>query len=147
MLEITFRQMTPSDIDAVTELDKKSFGDDAWSRYIFDCEARNLHADYIVAEFTEKIIACAGMQFYDENAYITTLAVAAEFRRRGIAKKMLADLINSAKSYGAIFMSLEVRVNNFPSINLYEKFGFKILEREKNYYADGEDAFIMGLKL
>ena len=147
MLEINFRQMTPSDIDAVTELDKKIFCDDAWSRYIFAYEARNLHADYIVAEFAEKIIACLGMQIYEDEAYITTVGVAAEFRRRGIAQKMLAASINNAKNYGALYMSLEVRVNNFPSINLYKKFGFKIIEREKNYYADGEDAFIMELKL
>lgn len=147
MLEITFRQMTLSDIDAVTELDKKSFGDDSWSRYIFAYEARNLDADYIVAEFDEKIIACAGMQLYDEEAYITTLAVAPEFRRRGIAKKMLENLILTAKSYGAIFMSLEVRVDNIPSIKLYKKFGFKIIGRDKNYYADGEDAFIMERKI
>ena len=93
MLEITFRQMTPSDIDAVTELDKKIFCDDAWSRYIFAYEARNLHADYIVAEFENKIVAYVTLTFFEGFTAISKFAVAPEFRRRTLGKQFLEFIL------------------------------------------------------
>ena len=42
---------------------------------------------------------------------------------------------------------LEVRVSNTPAINLYKKFGFKIVRRIPYYYRDGEDAYVMVIRL
>ena len=147
MTEIILRKMTIEDVDVVAELDAMSFGNDAWSRQLFLYEIANPRADYIVAEFDEKIIACAGIEINDAEAYISTIAVTPKFRRRGIAQKLFAELIRTAENRGAAYIFLEVRTDNLPSINLCRKFGFKILGREKNYYAAGEDAFIMGLKI
>ena len=37
---------------------------------------------------------------------------------------------------------LEVRVDNLPAINLYNKLGFREINRRKNYYGD-VDALVM----
>lgn len=147
MAEIIFRKMTLADVDAVAELDKENFGVDAWSRQFFAYAAKNPYAKYIVAEFEKKIIACAGLEIYEGEADISTVAVTEKFRRRGIAQKMFSKLIRSAKKRGAKFIFAEVRTDNLPSMRLCEKFGFMIIGREKNYYANGEDAFVMGLKI
>jgi ribosomal-protein-alanine N-acetyltransferase len=38
---------------------------------------------------------------------------------------------------------LEVRVSNEPAIRLYEKLGFRKVQRIRFYYLDGEDAWLM----
>ena len=38
---------------------------------------------------------------------------------------------------------LEVRVSNKAAINLYKKHGFKIVYAIKNFYLNGEDAYVM----
>ena len=52
-----------------------------------------------------------------------------------------------AKALGARQSLLEVRVSNAPAIALYEKFGYERYGVRKNYYADGEDAFVMKTNL
>ncbi|MCQ4350370.1 MAG: GNAT family N-acetyltransferase, partial [Sulfolobales archaeon] len=42
---------------------------------------------------------------------------------------------------------LEVRVSNLDAIRLYERFGFLKMKVLKYYYADGEDAYLMAVKL
>ena len=48
--------------------------------------------------------------------------------------------------YGAEYCSLHVRVSNRAAIGLYNGvLGYEIIETEKAYYADGEDAYDMRL--
>jgi ribosomal-protein-alanine N-acetyltransferase len=50
-------------------------------------------------------------------------------------------------SYNAKECYLEVRESNLAAITLYKKLGFEIARTIRNYYADGEDAFVMAVKL
>lgn len=51
----------------------------------------------------------------------------------------MSDLLFQAK-----YVSLHVRKSNRAALNLYtNSLGFKILEIEPKYYADGEDAYSM----
>ena len=48
------------------------------------------------------------------------------------------------KSRGSHALMLEVRVSNDPAIALYEKLGFRLVGRRKNYYRNPkEDALIL----
>lgn len=85
---------------------------------------------------------CALSCFYDLN--IDSVAVAAEYRRRGIAGKLLEKALEGFE--GDVF--LEVRKSNLPAIALYEKLGFKKIAERKNYYdRPCEDAIIMKAEL
>jgi ribosomal-protein-alanine N-acetyltransferase len=42
---------------------------------------------------------------------------------------------------------LEVRAGNAAAIALYERFGFTTVGRRPGYYADGEDALVMCLRV
>jgi ribosomal-protein-alanine acetyltransferase len=79
----------------------------------------------------------------DGAAHITTIGVAPEHRRRGLAEQLLSHLENSlkAKKIGAIV--LEVRVGNVAAQNLYIRSGFSITQRIAHYYNNGEDGFLM----
>ena len=64
-------------------------------------------------------------------------------RRQGIAKQLLAALIDAAAEEGIKDITLEVRPSNKAAIALYEGLGFRREGLRKKYYDDLEDAIIM----
>ena len=80
-------------------------------------------------------------------AHITSLSVFRTHRKLGIATKLMIaahqTMIDVLKSHSC---SLRVRVTNRAAISLYQNvLGYKINDVEKNYYADGEDAYDMSI--
>lgn len=75
--------------------------------------------------------------------HITTIGVAPEHRRRGIALKLLAKAEESLLTRGFATVSLEVRVSNVAAQSLYRRLGYSIVQRLGAYYNNGEDAFMM----
>lgn len=63
-------------------------------------------------------------------------------RKNGIGKLLLSYLEKIIKRNQIENISLEVSCKNEVAIALYQKFGFKIVARRKNYY-HGDDAFLM----
>ena len=72
--------------------------------------------------------------------YVTNVAVLPEYRRRGIAQRLIfAEFENEMD-----FITLEVRKSNTPAIRLYEKAGFENVGIRPHFYTSpDEDAVIM----
>lgn len=70
---------------------------------------------------------------------ILNLAVAPEFRRRGIARSLCQSFLNSLK--GTVF--LEVRESNRAARNLYLSLGFQEVSRRQEYYNTPLEAAIV----
>ena len=82
-----------------------------------------------------------------EEAHITTIAVAPEFRRKNFGQALLKRIIDDCYLEKIKYITLEVRVSNTPAINLYTKYGFSSFGTRKGYYQDNnEDALIMWTK-
>lgn len=76
--------------------------------------------------------------------HVVSVAVLPEYRRRGIAFELMRRTLDSLRDvYKCDESYLEVRVSNEQAIRLYQKLGYKIHERSKSYYMDGEDAYVM----
>jgi [ribosomal protein S18]-alanine N-acetyltransferase len=76
-------------------------------------------------------------------AHITTVGVAPEHRRRGIARKLIEELENLLSTKSVSTVVLEVRVGNLPAQYLYMEAGYTIVKRMTRYYHNGEDGFLM----
>ncbi|GGN90793.1 GNAT family N-acetyltransferase [Saccharibacillus kuerlensis] len=63
----------------------------------------------------------------DGCAYVSSIAVASKFRRRGLAFRLMAELSGWAVEHGARDMYLQVLQDNLPAVRLYEALEFKIL--------------------
>ena len=73
------------------------------------------------------------------------IAVHPDFRRKGIAAALIAELVRLLKERGSRILRLEVRESNAPAISLYETMGFTQLGLRKNYYRNPkENALILG---
>lgn len=79
------------------------------------------------------------------HGHITSLAVKRSYRRLGLAQKLMNQASQAmVECFEAQHVSLHVRKSNRAALNLYtNSLGFKILEIEPKYYADGEDAYSM----
>jgi [ribosomal protein S18]-alanine N-acetyltransferase len=72
------------------------------------------------------------------EAEILTLAVAPQSRRQGVARQLLADLVDRARRAGARGIGLEVAADNPAARRLYESCGFAPGGRRRGYYRRGK---------
>jgi ribosomal protein S18 acetylase RimI-like enzyme len=77
-----------------------------------------------------------------ETAEVLSLAVSPAFRRRGIARKLMAE-VESLVREEAGTVSPCVRPDNVEGVNLYLSLGYKVLALCSGYYEDGSDAYMM----
>ena len=74
------------------------------------------------------------------EAYIQTIEVASEQRRRGIGGELLRRAEDSARAAGARLIALHVHEANASALRLYEAHGYRPAGREEHYYARGQAA-------
>lgn len=91
----------------------------------------------------DKIVGFISSTVLTDTADILDLVVGEDNRYMGVASNLLdyfiSDLSDSIK-----LITLEVSTNNKAAINLYNKFGFEIVNVRKKYYSNGDDAYLMG---
>lgn len=117
--------------------------DDFWNEKILKDEFYNENSEYFVICEDEIVCGFAGLWFNIDEAHIMNIAVRKDFRKNGIGSELLSFLIDEAKSKKKMCITLEVRDDNIPAIELYKKFNFDILGRRKKYYNNVNDAIIM----
>ena len=62
------------------------------------------------------------------------LSVSPFFKRRGLARSLLSEVIRQSEAHGFVKIHLEVRASNSPAIHLYEHLGFEQVGRRRDYY-------------
>lgn len=136
--------MRMEDVAAVHEIERLSFRT-PWPAYAFEQELRgNRLARYLVARAGDRVVGFAGIWRMVDEAHVTTFSVHPEWRRQGIGRQLLFNLVELALTIGARRMTLEVRPSNEAARELYRAFGFEVVGRRHRYYTDdGEDALVM----
>ena len=141
-------QIVPMNADHLEELEKleRICFSRPWSRKMLAEELENQCAAFLVAQdsITQQVMGYAGLLVMADEGYITNVAVFPEFRRQGVAAKLIAVFENFARGNKLAFLTLEVRPSNTAAIALYKGFGFEEVGRRKNYYdLPKEDALIL----
>jgi ribosomal-protein-alanine N-acetyltransferase len=141
---VVIAPMSIADVPAVHEIERLSFSS-PWPEHAFQQEIRaNRLARYSVAHAGERVVGFAGVWLMVDEAHITTFGVHPDWRRQGIGRQLLLNLVDLARTLGAARMTLEVRASNTPAQALYGGFGFEVVGRRHAYYTDdGEDALVM----
>lgn len=137
------RNIELTDLDEVMEIEKEVF-DDPYSKdlYIYDFQ-NNPYSEYYKLVLENKIIGFFGLWIIYEDAQITTISVSREYQGLGYGKVMMDFIINHIKEANCRNITLEVRLSNELAINMYKNYGFYEVALRKNYYENGEDAFLM----
>jgi ribosomal-protein-alanine N-acetyltransferase len=144
----SIRKMAMDDVPAVIELDQKSFSL-PWPERSFRFELTDNPASRCwVAELDGKVVGMIVVWLIVDEAHVATLATHPDFRRQGIAKRLLSHSLRSLMDEGARSSFLEVREGNIAAQEMYRKFGYEVSGRRRRYYKDNdEDAILMDLDL
>ena len=131
------------DIPALAALERACFPEGAdeamLERFLSDGRHRLL-----LAEEDGTLLGYAWYESVLDEGYVGNVAVAAEHRRRGVGRLLVEDMLSDARAKRLAFLTLEVRESNTPARRLYEKTGFRVAGRRKNYYErPREDAVLM----
>lgn len=140
---IQIREMQWDDLDQVMEIESACFTV-PWTETGFFTFLIRDDTVFLVAEDDEKIFGYCGIVMAMDEGDITNVAVDASMRNQGIGKMLLTKLFEETENRGVKKIFLEVRESNASAIHLYEKMGFVVTGRRKNYYeAPREDAILM----
>lgn len=141
-------KMKQSDCRRVAEIEKKCFSV-PWSMESLMHEFELEYAVYFAAYNEQnEVVGYVGVHNICGEGEITMVAVAPEFRRKGIAEGLLKKLVEYENESGILRINLEVRRGNTAARKLYEKCGFAEDGVRKKYYTQPtEDAVLMSVEL
>lgn len=139
------RPGAPDDVAAVAALEETAFPTDAWpAGYLAEAIAGELPTvRLLVAEVDDRVVGHAILSTVFEIAELQRIAVLPAYRRGGVARALLAEVVAQATEEGADRLLLEVRENNAPALAFYAAAGFAEIDRREAYYRDGTTAVVL----
>ncbi len=148
LLEIRYevRPLTVSQLDECWRLDQRCFVDgEAYSRETFEylLTAQESVSYRAVTPNGMMVGFIVGLVEPDHTGHITTLGVAPEHRRRGIAQRMMEKAEEGFRRRNVRVVRLEVRSVNTGAQQLYRNLGYVVTQRLPRYYSNGGDGLLM----
>jgi len=136
------RNVGPDDIYTVIDLEYQNF------EYPYPPEVINFlyefHRDtFLVAEKDENVIGFVIGIVQKKEGHVLVIAIRDDYKKRGIGTFLMKKLIDAYKKKGITRLELEVRASNVAALSMYRNLGFKITNRLKHYYENGEDGFLL----
>lgn len=136
------RAATLRDLDALVDIENRSFETDRFSRRSFRYLLTKANAETLVDE-DDGVIRGYVMLLFNIGtslARIYSYAVQPDFRGRGLGAALLEAAENTAREHECVTLRLEVRKDNAASIGLVEKYGYKQFGVMEDYYEDHMEA-------
>jgi ribosomal-protein-alanine N-acetyltransferase len=144
--QLSLKRLTLNDLPKIIEVENLT-DQQPWSIANFEGEfCRPFSVSFGYFKDHKLLAYCFTWNLPPEN-YLLKLAVHPEYQGQGLALGLMKILIGLSHKSGTTTIFLEVRFNNQRAIHLYQGLGFIISGRRKNYYNNGEDAFLMDLKI
>jgi len=144
-MTIEFRRLKIRDLGTIEEIERSAYPT-PWSRSMFAGELAKPSSICLGAIDVEsnRLVGYLIISRYVDAWHVMNIAVAHEYRRRGIAMRLMERLFEITSGDADRGYTLEVRVSNEAAIRLYERLGFKARGVRRGYYTDNrEDALIM----
>jgi ribosomal-protein-alanine N-acetyltransferase len=147
-MEVELRSYRDGDLDAMVALDALCFT----AEFLFDRQsmldfARARNAITVLAESSEDVLAGLVIVHLERAArsrrgYVVTLDVAPDFRRQGLAGRLMDAAEQQSQAEGAAWMELHVSVINSAAILFYEGRGYVRQSVRRGFYGAGSDAYV-----
>lgn len=133
------------DIGALRHLERICFPQDAWP--LLDLIAVLVAPGILRLKATHngKMVGFIAVETkpHDSTAWVATIGVLPEYRRRGIGAALLSASEAQLPVPTYQYIRLSVRLSNTQAQRLYQKFGYRRVQIWAAYYEGGEDALIM----
>ena len=149
----TLRGFGPGDLDAVMNINRVCLPEN-YAPYFFLDTYNTLPEGFIVAHSQGQVVGYIMCRLehgfsdirklrFARKGHIVSVAVMPEFRTTGVGYALVQQALAAMVARRVDECYLEVRVSNYPAINLYKKLGFQIARTIPRYYFDASDAYVM----
>jgi ribosomal-protein-alanine N-acetyltransferase len=149
MDEVRLREYRAGDLEAMYALDLACFAEPfRFSRRAMRGFAEANGAAAVVAEVSAEagedaeLVGFCVAQREGNAGYVVTLDVAAGWRRRGLARRLMEEVEARMQAAGARGMALHVSVENAGAIGFYEGMGYERVGKVRGFYGRGGDAWV-----
>jgi [ribosomal protein S18]-alanine N-acetyltransferase len=115
----------------------------SWGAERISWYLRHSESVVLTARSDRTLAGFAIMRFGDDVAHLNLLAVDPDHRRRGIARRLVTWLEESALTAGTFFIGLELRAQNAAAQDFYRALGYIEVGRVPGYYQGVEAAIRM----
>jgi GNAT superfamily N-acetyltransferase len=105
--------------------------EDVLARGLWRTLSRNL--GYPRAVWATTLLSYPRYSSISSEAYIERLVVSPDFRRQGMARRLLAAAEDLARDAGKKTVGLHVSANNLPALRLYENEGYEEVSRQHSF--------------
>jgi [ribosomal protein S18]-alanine N-acetyltransferase len=156
-MNIQIRPMQETDLPQVVAIENRwlylsKWGREGYRRVIKDTRIYTcLVAEDIEPDNSPEKPVIAGfavLALLIEYSELCNIVVTPEYLSMKVGYRLLQRCLEASEHFGTSRILLEVRLSNQRAIRFYEKNGFSIASRRKNYYRNPpEDAWVMELKL
>jgi len=130
----------------VFEIERLSFASPFSDSYLRSL-AESGPDSFLVAIEENRVVGYVSALVHGKDAHIASIAVLKDYRRRGIGRGLMSELIELLKLRRIRIVSLEVRKSNTSAIRFYEVLGFERTGVIQSYYENGEDAIVFSVTL
>jgi [ribosomal protein S18]-alanine N-acetyltransferase len=142
---VQIRSFRPSDVWAVYDLASANLKE-RYNPSVFTELSPYWPNGFLVVEEMGRIIGFLfGIMSSEVESRVLMLAVQKEYRNHGIGSMLLTQFLREGANRGVHFVTLEVRASNLPAIRFYQRFGFMLTGRIREYYSNGEDGYTLKL--
>ena len=167
----SIRRARVADLDRIMEIERASFGRDAYDRNLFAEYSRKCGELFLVAERSHDMpthdmptqdvstfgkawgyaLTCLFARPYGgvsrKQAELISVAVHPSARGTGAAKALMDSTLRRLRLRGVTRLSLMVKVTNKRARAFYQRYGFKKIRIVRAYYEDGQDGWLMAKHL
>lgn len=144
---VHLRPMTEEDVPVIHQLEREAF-QKAWTVQQLKNELAHPFNTAVVAETDARILGYFFSSDVAGELSLNRIAVAEDCRKGGIGKRLVARFLADGQRDGAEEAFLEVNERNAAAKALYQAFGFVVVGKRHQYYAEEmADALIMHCRL
>ena len=140
-IQHTVRRLRMADLDRIMEIERASFGDEAYDRNLFAEFFRKCGELFLVVESGRKVSGYMVTCIRGEQAELVSVAVDPAARGRGAASALMESTLRRLRRRGTARIGLVVKATNHEARAFYERYGFEKVRKVPRYYEDGADGW------
>ena len=140
---IDVRAFERRNLARIVQIERASFGKDAWAAELFVEYWRQSPELFLIARQGRRIAGYSITRTNGRGAELESIAVDPRYRGRGVGQALMDATVAQLKA-GAL--RLMVSTSNAPALRFYRQYGFVRTRLVKRYYGAGRDAWRMSLQ-
>lgn len=141
----TLRRASVSDLDDLMVVEQMSYTE-PFTGDVFQQFLEDPTCVCVLADDNGTIVGYALASVNLHLSQLLSIAVMPSHRSQGVARRLLAGVMDYCRASGAENIRLEVRSANYAARRLYEAMGFSLIGLRNKYYGD-DDALVMRAEL